>query len=351
MSSKTRRLELSRLNLLFCLMVVFIHCASHPVSVLEHGSWQYGVMLCAQRLLYVSVTGFFFLSGVKLTLGKGTPPPYPVYLWGRVKHILLPYLLSVAVYYLYFVAHDYFPFSLGDLAGHALRGDLSSPFYFVVALMQFILLSPLFRWLSRRWSPVVLLPLALGITWMSSQQLNGFLSAALPGLDFPYPDRLFTSYLVYYLAGCCAGQHYERFLALLEKNRPLLLAAAGALLAGDVYFSWVNFVLGRQVQGLEMLHALYQLAAIPALYALSLTRTRPLPALARRMDRASYLVYLYHALAIVIFNDWAYQQGIQRVSVQLLLRLPVVYGAVFGLAILFQGALGAAKKLRPLNHL
>ena len=73
MTAKIRRSELSILNLFFCLLVLWIHCSSHPVSTLDHGSWQYGVMVCLQRVAFVSVPGFFFLSGLKLTLSI-TPP-------------------------------------------------------------------------------------------------------------------------------------------------------------------------------------------------------------------------------------------------------------------------------------
>ena len=73
MTPKTRRSELSILNLLFCFLVLWIHCSSHPVSTLNHSSWQYGVMVCLQRISFVSVSGFFFLSGVKAALTR-TPP-------------------------------------------------------------------------------------------------------------------------------------------------------------------------------------------------------------------------------------------------------------------------------------
>lgn len=72
--SQPRRPELSRLNVLFCLLVVFIHVASHPVSTLDPLSWQYALVLIPQRLAFVSVPGFFLLSGLKLTLPRTSPP-------------------------------------------------------------------------------------------------------------------------------------------------------------------------------------------------------------------------------------------------------------------------------------
>ena len=224
MAEKKRLSELSVLNLLFCFMVLWSHCSGQPITVLDHSSWQYGLMICLQRLTFVSVSGFFFLSGVKLTLSSG-PLRLGRYYGKRIKSIFLPYLLAVAVYYMYFMRHGYFGFSLPDLIGYAIRGDLSAPFYFVVALAQFVLLVPLFRWLARRWSPVLLIPISLGITLLSAQYLNDMLHLLSPALNFAYGDRLFTTFLVYYLAGCCAGRNYEAFTQLLRDNFTLLAAA------------------------------------------------------------------------------------------------------------------------------
>ena len=344
MAENKRLSELSVLNLLFCFMVLWSHCSGQPITVLDHSSWQYGLMICLQRLTFVSVSGFFFLSGVKLTLSSG-PLRLGRYYGKRIKSIFLPYLLAVAVYYMYFMRHGYFGFSLPDLIGYAIRGDLSAPFYFVVALAQFVVLVPLFRWLARRWSPVILLPIALGVTVLSGQYLNDMLHLLSPALNFAYGDRIFTTYLVYYLAGCCAGQCYQEFVELLQKNLRLLVGCALFLMAADAYCSWQHFVNGQPVPFLETLHTLYQLTAIPALYALALRFPIRLPPLAQKMDRASFLVYLYHSLLITWFNDFIPHLGITKVSLQFLLRVAFIYPVTFLLCILWQWGYGRVKKI------
>lgn len=62
------------------------------------------------------------------------------------------------------------------------------------------------------------------LTLLSSAYCNDILQIFLPGASFPYSDRIFPSYLVYYLAGCCAGQRYHEFLTLLEENKVFLTA-------------------------------------------------------------------------------------------------------------------------------
>ena len=86
-----RRLEeLSVLNVILCLLVILIHVLSHAVVSLEKTSWQYALVIVPQRLAFVSVPGFFYLSGVKLTLPRERPLPLRDYYLGRIKNIYLP---------------------------------------------------------------------------------------------------------------------------------------------------------------------------------------------------------------------------------------------------------------------
>ena len=67
------------------------------------------------------------------------------------------------------------------------------------------------------------------------------------------------------------------------------------------------------------------------------------------MDRASFLVYLYHSLVITWFNDLAWQLGISRVSVQFLLRVITVYTLTFLGAMAWQWLLSRARRPIPLQ--
>ena len=280
------------------------------------------------------------LSGLKLTLPRGEEPSLTAYYLGRVKRLLLPYLLAAAVYYLYFVRIGWYSFSPAQFLRETALGTLSAQFYFLVALMQFILLAPLFRRLARRYAPVLLLPLALGITWLSSMYFNTVLQLAIPDAAFPYGDRIFTSYLVYYLAGCCAGQHYPRVLALLEENRPLLTASALFFGGADGVISGLAFSGRRSAPYLELIHTLYILSAILVLLGWARRHTALMSGsrgpLLRATDRASYLIYLYHCLAITLFDAAASRLVVAREGPLLLLRLLIVLSAAIGGSVLWQ---------------
>lgn len=189
----------------------------------------------------------------------------------------------MAIYYLYFWTHHYFPFSQADFGGYLVRGDLSSHFYFVVTLVQFMVLTPLFLWLARRFDPVVLLPFALGLTWLSSLYLQAILTSAVPGVTFPYGDRVFVSYLIYYLAGLLRrpvlfqvpGSAGTQRASYRCPGRSLCGVGWGGQLAG-------LFRDGREIPYLELVHTLYILSAILLLFLLAAVTGLPCPACGRR---------------------------------------------------------------------
>ena len=67
-----RKNELSSMNIVFCLLVIFIHVSSAPVTGLSKESWQYAVFFVPWRLSAFVVQGFIFLSGLKMFLKEDT---------------------------------------------------------------------------------------------------------------------------------------------------------------------------------------------------------------------------------------------------------------------------------------
>ena len=337
MASTQRKEELSALNVLFCLLVVFIHVASHPVSVLDRSSLSYALILMAQRLAFVSVPGFFLLSGVKLTLPRSRQQSLSAYYRGRAEHLLFPYVITSLIYYLVFVYRlKWFPFSLKDFGLYLVRGGLSAQFYFLIALMQFIALTPLFRWLARRWSPMLLIPFSVGIMWLSSMYFNGILQVFAPDVTFQYSDRIFTSYLAYYMAGCCIGENYPQFKEFVGKNRGLIWFLAVVFALSDAGLSVLTFSGRRYIPYLEHIHTMYIFSAILAAFDLALRLPSPLPSSVRKIDQISFDIYLWHCLVITLFNQYAPLWGLSRVSVQFIARFFVTYCVTIGGCLLWQ---------------
>ena len=203
-----RKNELSFLNIVFCILVIFIHVSSAPVTGLLKGSWQYGVFFVPWRLSAFVVQGFIFLSGLKMFLKEDTAG-YKKYYKSRFTKIVLPYICAVILFYAYFLWRNYFGFSLKDLSGYIIKGDLVAHFYFVIAIVQFYLLKPVWTFMVNRISPKIAIIASVLIMFLCKYVFSAF----------QYNDRLFTTYLAYWVMGCYAGKHYEKVLTHIKKYR------------------------------------------------------------------------------------------------------------------------------------
>lgn len=341
METKKRLPELSYLNLTFCILVTLIHILSEPVSSLDRSSLQYFTVMIPARLSAFVVQGFIFLSGLKLCLG-GRSKIYAPALWcRRFKSIVVPYVIWVLLYYCYFVSIGYFPFVFRDLWGYIAVGDLVAPFYFIIIIVQFYILAPLFVRLSssRRTKTFLALSLVVNIVfWLGLERL-----LRVTGIceSFQYNDRVFTTYLIYFAAGCAAGQRYDRFCALVRRFSALLFVLFPLLAAGDIVM-YCN-VAKTGSTACDLYHMVYSLGAIlffSALYLRMTERHQKVPRLISLADRATFPVYLCHCLVIFVSNSVLNRLEIHDIGTRLVLRFVVVYAVSFGGAILWQCARG-----------
>ena len=323
---KPRKHELTWLSLAFCMMVLFSHCSGHPITHLRTDSWQFALLLLLQRMSYVSVYGFFVLSGVKLMLPRSRPIQWGSYWKSRIKTLLLPYLAANVIYYWFYCwgIHWYTP-SWKVFGEYLLHGNLVSPFYFLIVMFQFTLLAPAFKWVTEHVHPAVALPIALVISWGSELYLTKVIGMVIPGYQYRWSDRTFTTYLVYYLGGCYIGIHYGAFTARVRKHPvPIFLFFALSTWA-DLYLLYRLRVQGIWSDLVPYAHLVYLLAAILFCFWVALWLDRPLPRLLARVEQASFLIYLYHSLLISALEWLSYRLHITDVGLLFCMRVPLIY--------------------------
>ena len=95
--------EVIPMNSFLCLCVVMIHLTSAPLGALEVGSFLHMLIFAVNKLLCFSVPAFIFLSGLKLYASYHDKQiDLKRFYIGRVKKIIVPYIISVIIYFLYF---------------------------------------------------------------------------------------------------------------------------------------------------------------------------------------------------------------------------------------------------------
>ncbi len=153
-NSYTRKMELDYINAIACLLVILIHVLSYGIANADPLSWQAGILYFPWRLAGFVVPVFLFTGAVKMALffrdTEITAGVYLRYIWERIQHIYFPYAVWVVIYYLCLYAAGYLEGSLSELVSGIFWGNLSGQFYYIVIVMQFYLLMPLWMRIVRK---------------------------------------------------------------------------------------------------------------------------------------------------------------------------------------------------------
>ena len=310
-----RKNELSFLNIIFCVLVIFIHVSSSPVTVLSKDSWQYGVVFVPWRLSSFVVQGFIFLSGLKMFLREDRGS-YKSYCINKFTRIIFPYILAVILFYAYFLWRNYFAFSVKDLLGYIVKGDLIAHFYFVIAIVQFYILRPVWTLMVNKIPSKIAIPASVIIMFLCKY---GFSS-------FAYNDRIFTTYLTYWVIGCYAGKHYEKVLFNIKKFKMAYISGFVVVAIMEAVISYIQFVYGG-MRFLEELHFIYSLSAIFATSGLAtLVADRVMNhKLFKKIDNASYYIYLIHPLFILMTDGLLAKYQIADIATGFVIRCIITY--------------------------
>ena len=326
-----RREELSFCNVLFCLLVLFIHISAEPVEGYARDSVLYFLAVGFWRLSSFVVQGYFFLSGIRLFLSGRQETAGAFYL-GRCRRVVLPYAVVFCLFALYFHLSGTASFTPAELLVQFLNGKICGHFYYVILICQFYLLMPLWQRIIRKTNIFLGLLTSLMIMLMSKvymPELIGFLT----GQDFADNGLLFTSYLFYFIAGTYCGLYYDRFRIFLDRYRRSLLFTWLGLGAVNWIFFWLRSRGVYWASWLELFHVLYCMYAVLACLSLGyLWREKKVfrTSLFRAADKWSYHVYLLHPLVIFMGNSLFRHLGLSSLSLRFLLRTVLVYGVMTG---------------------
>lgn len=338
------------LNVILCLFVVFIHVSSEPVGSYDKSSLLYFLTFAAQKAVSFVVPGFIFLSGYKLMRKyKNSQFVYKDFLKGRLMKIYLPYLFAATVYCLYFQYREFMQLTPAVWLENMLLGTTASPFYFIVIIFQFYLLMPLWLKLFKgKPRPVVLLCASLLITLLSKQFLAtaDFAGETLPNIVFVrYNDRIFISYLLYWVMGCLLA-HFEEQIsqyinAAIGRRSAMILLICAAVASIHIYISY-RMSRGQFWYGYaETLHIAFCALSIAAFllicrFLLNLIHKLPdfITKLFSTFNALTFDIYLWHCIFVYIIDNHFYIKGITSISQRFLLRFIFVYAVSIALAYL-----------------
>ncbi len=306
-ANKYRLAELSYLNVIFCVMVICVHILSEPITALTRTSVQYFAVYTPWKLFQFVTQGFVFLSGLKLFIKDRSDMKPLRFYKERARRVLLPYILWVIIYYLYFIAIGWYKFSLSELVRYIFIGDLVAHFYFVIIICQMYLLTPLIARLFKKCSPYLALIYSLFISILFGQYLPHVLSLIFTELTFAYNDRLFTTYIFYFIAGAAVGTNYGVVIKKLRETKALIYTMFAFFALANLVLSYISMSGIAYIHWCDTLHFAYSVSAIIASlnFASGFAEKHPvLPGVIsefiKSADSSSYMLYLSHILVILL---------------------------------------------------
>lgn len=252
----------------------------------------------------------------------------PIYIFGRFKKIYIPYVVWNIIYYLSFISIGYVQGNVKDFLSYLWIGNLSSPFYYVIIVMQFYLLLPLWVWLVKRIPWYCSVITAVLITLLS-QQFSPVLKQL--GVSFDYMDRVFPSYLLFWVAGLYVGKYYDLVSNSLRKSKRIIIFTAIPVLIFILLSYWQS-AFQVYVLNLNYFKPFSDCLSIMILLTLCITIRDANPSWAgilQKIYSASFFVYLSHCLFLTWGTLLLKDLGVSHLSTMLLLRMLICYTCPF----------------------
>ncbi len=323
---KRKITEISVFEFFLCMFVILIHLLSEGVdgSMYVEGYPKWSVMsiifYSVTRLTTFAVPAFIFTSALKMFYKYGERKfHYLRFLWDRFKKIYIPYLIAVTAYYIIFCFvmnfEEFTPFSFQKLIACIVTSDISAQFYFIVLIVQFYLLMPLWMLISKKKSFVFtscIVFFAFAITIASRMWFP-----VLDGEKFGYAAQIFTmhktftSYLIFWILGMYVGLYYESFARLMDHSKPLIYAGWLLLAIAHCVLSYMKFG-GLIHYTLEpFIVVFFCFFSMFGFYIYAKNLTFALESKGKgfltSISRASYDIYLIHCLIITIMFRILYE--------------------------------------------
>lgn len=255
--------------------VVAIHVGSqHLLAVGGANMHLIALLEIASRF---SVPIFFFISafGMFYNLDLQQPFHYGDYLRRRGKTVLVPYVVWSIIYMLHnaWVGGTTAGLTLYGLCFNLFFGTASYQLYFMVLLLWFYLLMPVWIWLVKRINLAglgALLLFQIGFDYWCEHLINplAFQSAMIQTLLNNRLNYWILCYVFIFVLGGYLAVHIESFMVFMERCRGRIVAgfwASLALLLGYYYY----LLLGKGYTPLEGVFTAHQLCPLGIIYTLT----------------------------------------------------------------------------------
>ncbi|HML35338.1 acyltransferase [Sporomusa sphaeroides] len=295
--------------------VIGIHTGAYSLSYPDSSPHLFALFEIFTRF---SVPIFFFVSAFGLFISQPLAADfnYPAFMRRRFKSVLLPYLAWSILYMLHYtwISGDAGIWHLPTVYEYFFFGLASYQLYFLVILLWFYALMPLWRQLTRL---IVKAPATSLFMLLFGQIVFNYYSSYLlkTGFDNYYlnvavqyrMNYWIFHYLFIFILGAVCAELYPQFQAALERYRQRVTIFFTVTLGG-MLLAYYYFIYFKQFSLEAAVNTVHQLSPIGVLYTVGATLfwfklfstplSKWLSALLSRLGEYSYLIYLVHPLVM-----------------------------------------------------
>lgn len=202
-------------KVLGCILVMIVHVTATYWTAFVSGSAQHMAIIGLNLIARFAVPAFIFINGYVMHLRYIDLEIHPMnYISRRLRTILLPYLMWSVFYTCYYHFIGIKAMSLSVFLDDLIYGSAAYHLYFMVLIIQFYVLFPILRFIFRTVNrPIMILTVVI----ILSIRLNSLMA-------FPYSDRFFFNYLVFYVLGMVMAD-LKISNWVIDKKKMLILTA------------------------------------------------------------------------------------------------------------------------------
>lgn len=361
MSGVRRKItEISVFEFFICMSVITIHLLSEGVDGFAKWSAASIIFSSLTRLISFAVPGFVFTSAIKLFYKYSESKfRYGRFLLGRFLKVYLPYVIAVVVYYLVFIyvlkLDAYGSFNLKQLGHYILWGDISAQFYFVILIVQFYILMPVWILISKLKSNIfaaLLIAVSIVVTIISRMSFPALAANALTSLGniqtpflnplsgftadadtiknlSGFTNKFFTSYLVFWISGMYIGLNYEKFTELIHAGRPVIYIGWFLLAVAHCILSYLKLCGISRYSFEPIIVVFFCIFSIFGFYIyvnnLTISLERMGKGFLTSIADASYDIYLIHCLVITVVYFYLKQVDIENILTRFWITAAITY--------------------------
>lgn len=306
--------EISSLEVFLCLSVVMIHILSESIALYVKGTFLSFLSFAASKTLTFVVPAFMISAGIKFAHKfENTFFNYFDFMKGRISKIYIPYVIFTIIHYIYFVFYrKYFGFDFSALFNYIIHGSIVAPFYFIALIMQFYILAPIIMMFCK------VIPSNLGI--LISAAISIASMYYLGGQK--YGDRIFTSYLLYWVIGCYIGMDFRISMSRLSRMKKFLIPAGIVFTVVYVGMAYLQFMDFFNIFFTDIVKIGFCLAA-SFMWLVLMPKSEGF--VASELAPVTFYVFLIHCLVIIETQFWLSKFGITSIPLRFVITFFSTY--------------------------